>query len=90
MVGGVMSGLQPVWSIHDHNRPHQPDPLGVHQAVRERNLYLDGEVCVLYVSVKLTELPSKQVDTGARPKVLVKVKELPLSKLIQVQDLMSQ
>jgi hypothetical protein len=29
------------------------------------------------VSVKLKELPSKQVDTGARPNVSVKLKELP-------------
>jgi hypothetical protein len=78
MVGGVISGIQPVWSIHDHHRPHQPDPLGVHQALRERDLPLDGEACcVLYVSVKLKELPSKQVYTGARPIVSVKLKELP-------------
>jgi hypothetical protein len=42
------------------------------------------------VSVKLKEFPSKQVDTGARPNVSVKLKELSLSKVIQVQGLMSQ
>ncbi len=75
-----------MWSIHDYHRPHQPDPLGVHQALRERDLPLDGEACLSEVEGAST----KQVDTGARPYVSVKLKELPLSKLIQVQDLKSQ
>jgi hypothetical protein len=49
------------------------------------------EKFVLYISVKVEGAPSKQVDTGARPNVSVKLKEeLPLSKLIQVQDLKSK
>ncbi len=63
-----------MWSIHDHHRPHQPDPLGVHQALRERDLPLDREACVLVCLSEIEGASSKQADTGARPYVSVKLK----------------